>query len=201
LGSRSRLTRTVSLARAVYSRASTLILDNVISAVDADTAQHIVQYCFRSPLMAERTVIIASHAIETLAPLASKSVFLEGGRTVWQGHGKELLKSEYMTHLQTSSLSEPAEVVPMLKAESSKTHGDEIEFREAVLKTPKQLIEEEKRAKGNVDLHHWQKLKEFNGSNVWWMGMFVIMILSALAPIGGRKAIEWVCFTSTDMRY
>jgi len=112
---------------------------------------------------------------------------------VWQGHGKELLKSEYMTHLQTSSLSEPAEVVPMLKAESSKTHGDEIEFREGVLKTPKQLIEEEKRAKGNVDLHHWQKLKEFNGSNVWWMGMFVIMIFSALAPIGGRKAIEWVC--------
>ncbi len=45
----------------------------------------------------------------------------------------------------------------MLKAESSKTHWDEIEFREAVLKTPKQLIEEEKRAKGNVDLYHWQK--------------------------------------------
>ena len=147
----------MSLARAVYSRASTLILDDVISAVDADTAHHIVQYCFRSPLMAERTIIISSHAIETLAPLASKSVFLEGGRTVWQGHGKELLKSKFMTHLQTSSLSEPAEVVPMLKAESSKTHWDEIEFREAVLKTPKQLIEEEKRAKGNVDLYHWQK--------------------------------------------
>lgn len=33
----------MSLARAVYSRASLLLLDDVLSAVDAHTAQHIVR--------------------------------------------------------------------------------------------------------------------------------------------------------------
>lgn len=35
----------VSLARAVYSRASTLLFDDILSAVDAHTAAHIVSQC------------------------------------------------------------------------------------------------------------------------------------------------------------
>jgi ABC-type Na+ transport system ATPase subunit NatA len=93
------LTFSVSLARAVYSRASTIVLDDVISAVDAHTSQHIINKCFQSPLMAGRTIIIASHAVEALAPLADQAIYLDEGRVQWQGTGPELLESEHMSHL------------------------------------------------------------------------------------------------------
>ena len=93
----------VSLARAVYSRASIILLDDVMSAVDAQTSKHIIEHCFSSPLMAGRTVIIASHAVEALAPLAHHSVFLDDGKAVWTGPGKDLLESEHMKHLKTES--------------------------------------------------------------------------------------------------
>lgn len=99
------LTSSVSLARAVYSRASTILLDDVISAVDAQTSQHILKHCFQSSLMTGRTIIIASHAVESLAPLADKAIFLEDGTAKWQGLGPDLLESECMAHLKTGSSS------------------------------------------------------------------------------------------------
>ncbi|OAX31449.1 hypothetical protein K503DRAFT_860742, partial [Rhizopogon vinicolor AM-OR11-026] len=45
----------VSLARAVYSRASILLLDDVLSAVDAHTAHHLYYKCIKGELMTGRT--------------------------------------------------------------------------------------------------------------------------------------------------
>lgn len=51
----------VSLARAVYSRAGVLLLDDVLSAVDAHTAHHIYTHCLLGPLLKGRTVLLVSH--------------------------------------------------------------------------------------------------------------------------------------------
>ena len=57
----------VSLARALYSAASTLLLDDVLSAVDAKTARHLVE-TLGGPLVANRTVILVSHAVSLVLP-------------------------------------------------------------------------------------------------------------------------------------
>ncbi|TRM63381.1 P-loop containing nucleoside triphosphate hydrolase protein [Schizophyllum amplum] len=54
----------VSLARAVYSRAETLLLDDVLSAVDAHTAQHLFTKCLMGELMKGRTVVLVSHHVQ-----------------------------------------------------------------------------------------------------------------------------------------
>ncbi|KAL1968343.1 hypothetical protein VTN77DRAFT_1872 [Rasamsonia byssochlamydoides] len=51
----------VSLARAIYSRASTLLLDDIFSALDTHTTTLVYERCFRSGLLAGRTVILVTH--------------------------------------------------------------------------------------------------------------------------------------------
>ena len=182
----------VSLARAIYSRASVLVLDDIISAVDAQTSRHIVQECFTSKLAGGRTIIIASHAVEAMAPLAQHSILLDDGRAVWSGSGKALLESEHMTHLKAEDFTES-----LLSAEDEENTGrqdglqvHQLEIRDAIAKTPKQLVIEEKRNKGNVDLHHWWTLKRANGGKSFWIGMVLLLLLSGVAPVVERGVLE-----------
>ncbi|GAA5944109.1 uncharacterized protein JCM15063_005316 [Sporobolomyces koalae] len=84
----------ISLARAVYSRASTLLFDDILSAVDAHTAAHIYENCLKGPLLKGRTVILVSHQVQLTAPGAAYIVSLENGRTAFVGSASEFLKSE-----------------------------------------------------------------------------------------------------------
>ncbi|WVN87012.1 uncharacterized protein L203_102188 [Cryptococcus depauperatus CBS 7841] len=212
----------VSLARAVYSRASVLLLDDVISAVDAHTSQHIIQHCLKSSLMANRTIILASHAVESLALLADKAIYLEDGRCLWQGPGKQLLESVHMSHLKTESRmpsrlpshapSRIASRVPSRKPsheslnvqtkEKSESGSDQIdvlkvetmkdkfEIREAIPKTPKQIIVEEERVRGAVDLIHWKNLLKFNGGGSYWTMAGFLLLAAVLSPVLERRVLS-----------
>ena len=50
----------VALARAVYADTNTVLLDNVLSALDATTAEWIVQRCIFGPLLSDRTVVLVT---------------------------------------------------------------------------------------------------------------------------------------------
>lgn len=47
----------VALARAVYSYARHLLLDDPLAAVDSHTAAHLTEKCLNGPLMKDRTVV------------------------------------------------------------------------------------------------------------------------------------------------
>jgi ABC-type multidrug transport system fused ATPase/permease subunit len=51
----------ISLARALYSSASTLLLDDIFSALDTHTTSRIYKRCFESDMVTDRTVILVSH--------------------------------------------------------------------------------------------------------------------------------------------
>ncbi|KAJ1311227.1 hypothetical protein OPQ81_009727 [Rhizoctonia solani] len=93
----------VSLARAVYSRASILLLDDVLSAVDAHTASHLFEKCLRGPLMNGRTVILVSHHIQLVAPGASYVVALDNGRVLFTGPQSEFIGSAVMQRISHST--------------------------------------------------------------------------------------------------
>ncbi|GAA5991895.1 hypothetical protein JCM10908_002259 [Rhodotorula pacifica] len=84
----------VSLARAVYSRASLLLLDDILSAVDAHTAAHIYERCLKGPLLAGRTVVLVSHHVQITAAGAALVVSLVNGRVAFQGTSEEFLESD-----------------------------------------------------------------------------------------------------------
>ncbi|RAL16990.1 putative ABC multidrug transporter [Aspergillus homomorphus CBS 101889] len=54
----------VSLARALYSTSSTLLLDDVFSALDTHTASLVYERCFRSGLLNDRTVVLSIIRLE-----------------------------------------------------------------------------------------------------------------------------------------
>ncbi|WVR08252.1 hypothetical protein IAU60_005299 [Kwoniella sp. DSM 27419] len=196
----------VSLARAVYSRAATLLLDDVISAVDAETSYHIVAHCLGSPLLAGRTIIIASHAVEALAPLANRAIYLDDGRCTWQGTGAELLSSELMLHLRTSSSGTLAtidsesdrnkdEITSSMT--SCKTHKDRpvaeegaeaspidtFEIRQSPLKAPRQLLKDETRATSHVGFQHWKHLLLANGNSLYWFLVIALLLVCVISPV------------------
>ncbi|KAJ3089444.1 hypothetical protein HDU96_003769, partial [Phlyctochytrium bullatum] len=72
----------VSLARALYSRASLLLLDDPLSAVDAPTARHILHHALLGPLVRGRTVVLVTHAVNLVLPVADFVVVMGGGRVL-----------------------------------------------------------------------------------------------------------------------
>lgn len=70
----------INLARCVYSRAKTIYLDDVLSAVDAHTAQFLVDECFRGKLLQGRTVVLVSHHVDLCLPVSDYVVAIADGR-------------------------------------------------------------------------------------------------------------------------
>ncbi|RHZ53248.1 putative ABC multidrug transporter [Aspergillus thermomutatus] len=69
----------VSLARALYSRSSTLLLDDIFSALDTHTTTLVYEKCFCTDLLADRTVVLVTHL-----PAALK----DADQVVQLNHGK-----------------------------------------------------------------------------------------------------------------
>jgi len=198
------LKHSVSLARAVYSQASTVILDDVISAVDAHTSQHIINKCFQSPLMAGRTIIIASHAVESLAPFANHAIYLDGGCVQWEGTGLELLESEHMTHLKSESSTSGSlacdnpgptakpDITIMAQEASLPSAIDEdlFEVVRVPAKTPHQLLLDEDRAKGSVEFSLWGDLMRMNGGPIYFTFFITTTLISVLGPVAERQVIK-----------
>lgn len=69
----------VSFARAVYSRAGILILDDIFSAVDAHVGKHIFENGLTGDLMRGRTRILVTHHLKLCMSEAAYAVFLSNG--------------------------------------------------------------------------------------------------------------------------
>ncbi|KAI0080055.1 P-loop containing nucleoside triphosphate hydrolase protein [Panus rudis PR-1116 ss-1] len=75
----------ITLARAVYSSASILLLDDVLAALDVHTAKWIVDKCFKGSLLHGRTVILVTHNVALAAPIADYVVSMSNGEIVTRG--------------------------------------------------------------------------------------------------------------------
>ncbi|OCH88609.1 P-loop containing nucleoside triphosphate hydrolase protein [Obba rivulosa] len=75
----------IGLARALYSTAELLLIDDVFAALDVSTTQWIVNSCFQSDLVRGRTVILATHNISAASFIADFVVTLDAsGRVLKQ---------------------------------------------------------------------------------------------------------------------
>ncbi|EIW76959.1 multidrug resistance-associated ABC transporter [Coniophora puteana RWD-64-598 SS2] len=92
----------VSLARAVYSRASVLLLDDVLSAVDAHTAHHLYHECIKGELMKGRTVVLVSHHVQLCSSGAAYVVALDNGRVTFAGERQAFLGTGLLGALGSS---------------------------------------------------------------------------------------------------
>ncbi|VDB87410.1 unnamed protein product [Peniophora sp. CBMAI 1063] len=152
----------VSLARAVYSSARILVLDDVLAALDVHTAKWIVDKCLKGDLIVGRTVILVTHNIAITAPIAEHVISLDNGRVVAQGSISAVLDTD------TSLASKIKEVKEALK-DTKEEQGEELtEEKAPATKADGKLVLAEELAEGTIT---WAALRLFFdglGGSVFW---------------------------------
>lgn len=79
----------ISLARAAYSHAQIVLLDDPLSAVDAHVGRHLLEHCL-GELMRGRTRLLVTHQLYTL-PKVDHVILMEAGRIIEQGPYEQLM--------------------------------------------------------------------------------------------------------------
>ncbi|KAG0252846.1 hypothetical protein BG011_006711 [Mortierella polycephala] len=83
----------IALARAIYSRAGHILLDDCLSAVDAHTAKWLFTKCLMGPLMQGRTRILVTHAVSLTLRGAAHVIVLKNGAVVASGTSTQVFES------------------------------------------------------------------------------------------------------------
>lgn len=154
----------VALARAVYSRAQILLLDDPLSALDQQTAESIVTKCLIGNLMERRTVVLVTHRTDLCRHVASQLVEVSHGTVKLHRCDEDL----------PGVMSVPAVDTP----ESVVYDNQDPEVDETAA-IPNKFVEEEGRVHGGVQLAvYWVYIRA--GSLTWW---FVVILTAALCRI------------------
>lgn len=75
----------IALARALYAPTQYLLLDDVLSAVDAHTSRYLFNRALTGELMKGRTCILVTHHVDLVLSGASYQVELKAGSVVSKG--------------------------------------------------------------------------------------------------------------------
>ncbi|KKA29310.1 hypothetical protein TD95_002387 [Thielaviopsis punctulata] len=154
----------VALARAVYSTARVLLLDDPLAALDHHTAESIMSKLFAGDLMHGRTVVFVTHRVDLVKPYAAQEINVERSTV----RVSRALDSEASTMLALPSTSEPTSIPGSPEAEEA--HD---EFKDAI---PDKFIEEEKRAHGSVvAMVYWRFIKA--GKLYWWAAIVISFLV------------------------
>ncbi|KAI9354109.1 hypothetical protein DFJ73DRAFT_320268 [Zopfochytrium polystomum] len=134
----------VSLARAVYSMSSIVLLDDPLSAVDAPTARHLMKNAIQKA-MAGRTIILVTHAVGLAVRVADYVIVMGDGTIVAQGTPNEVASNPEALHI-TAALVEPPE--SSTDEEQVQSDGNKAVMADAAV--AKKLVQDEEKEVGEV---------------------------------------------------
>ncbi|TVY34010.1 ATP-dependent bile acid permease, partial [Lachnellula subtilissima] len=155
----------LSLARAVYSRANTLLLDDPLSALDHHTAESIVRKCLSGPLLKDRTAILVTHRTELCLGLADQIVHIVDGEA-------RVVEAESIASQDLHGAT-PEEPV------TEEDPTDEVQQ----LAAPEKFMEDEHRAHGGVKASiYWEYIKA--GKLRWWFVLIIVLALYRVIDVG-----------------
>ncbi|KAH7320049.1 P-loop containing nucleoside triphosphate hydrolase protein [Stachybotrys elegans] len=172
----------VTLARAIYSRAEILVMDDIFSAVDAHVGRQIFEKCIIGNICRNRTRILVTHHIALVQSKARYLVELGEGTVLRAGLVSELAKDGSLEAIKADQEDE-AEIREDEAAEASTVVGSEevsvtgtaerTESSEtatnATTKDAKQFIKEETREKGMVKGHVYAVYLQKTGGWFFWI--------------------------------
>lgn len=157
----------VALARAVYSQARILFLDDPLSALDHQTAETIVRKCLCGPLTEGRTVILVTHRT-ALCQHAAKQVV-----EVYEGQVR-VLDGDAVPPMDLSKIISSDSTDQMKQDQQDDNDEDAV---------PDKFMDDEKRAHGGVKaVVYWEYVKA--GKLKWWATLVVIVALHRLLGVG-----------------
>jgi ABC-type multidrug transport system fused ATPase/permease subunit len=192
----------LALARAVYSPAQTIMLDDVLSALDAGTAKTIVEKCLRGDILAGRTVVLVTHHLSLVASVAKKVIVLADGRIV--------------SDCVPQALS--TDVIGMIKEDPQEIQGESQESAAGIIDAPPKandsytqasgslngktngkgtgkLVTEESYGTGRIQKRLiWEYLRNYGGVVI----LVVLMMLNVADQLGGLVSQYYVALWSDE---
>ncbi|KAI1994791.1 hypothetical protein LOZ53_001750 [Ophidiomyces ophidiicola] len=192
----------VSFARALYSRAGILIMDDIFSALDAQTGRHLHVHALNGELCQGRTRILVTHHVGLCLSSADYSVHLDRGMVQHSGSVAELKRTGSFADI----LAQPENENGKDRKESVETVEDEVEESNILQKIlshrshrsashehiesqsktqiPKKFQQDENREVGSIKTGHYIKYLRSGGSVLYWLVVLLIFCLSAVFTVG-----------------
>ncbi|KAK4153286.1 P-loop containing nucleoside triphosphate hydrolase protein [Chaetomidium leptoderma] len=180
----------VTLARAVYSRAGILVLDDIFSAVDAHVGRHIFEKCLNGELATGRTRILVTHHVALCEPKTKFLMELGDGGVLHSGLLSELREEgtlqKIKSHEQTAAEMEADELATAVNSEGSSIGGEEEDGADGntLKKIPsrapaaRKFVEEEAREQGAVKKHVYSTyLKDSGGFFFWMLAVSIFLVV------------------------
>ncbi|GKU04827.1 unnamed protein product [Fusarium langsethiae] len=170
----------VTLARAIYSRAEILVMDDVFSAVDAHVGRHIFEKCLTGDICKGRTRILVTHHVGLVQSKAKYIVELGEGMALHCGLVADFIRDgtldEIRHHEETAQQPSEDETMDSSTAVNSEEvsitdpteTNENMPLQKVPSRTAKQFIQEEAREKGMVKKHvYLTYLKDSGGALMW----------------------------------
>lgn len=143
----------MSLARAAYSTAPIVLLDDPLSAVDSPTARLLLHNCILN-LFKGRTVILVTHTVSLVLPKSDHVVAVKNGSILTQGSPSDVVKSGILSDIL-----------------SSKSEDDLLDDMEPELKSIPQRENREGKAAGSVKWTTYQSYITATGGIMFLLGI------------------------------
>ncbi|ROW06523.1 hypothetical protein VMCG_04290 [Cytospora schulzeri] len=152
----------VALARAVYSKARILLLDDPIAALDHQTAETILRNLFtNTDLTQGRMLVFVTHRMDLLTRYANQVLEISQNGTVMVISREEIKYHEELLHFAATD-------------DQRRQSMDEGEQADEDV-TPDKFIEEEHRAHGGVMASvYWKYIK---AGNLWCWGLLLLLFI------------------------
>lgn len=168
----------VALARAVYSSAFVVLLDDPLSALDHQTAEFIVNKLLAGPLLKDRTTILVTHRTELCRGLAKQWVEVQHGRVTVHEPPTDWENATNLEHTTTNESVSEEEAQRRKEQEAAAI--------------PDKFIEDEHRTKGGVKLSiYWRYIKA--GTLKWWFVVIIVMLVFRVIDVGQGWFIKVSC--------
>ncbi|OAQ30498.1 hypothetical protein K457DRAFT_31633 [Linnemannia elongata AG-77] len=183
----------VSLARAIYSDASVLLLDDCLSAVDTHTGRHIFQ-TLNGPLLDRRTILMATHQVQLTLSAARYVVALDKGKVVGSGTPEDCIHQGWIDHVTlVASVSDQSSEVDTLDGDKSAKSDPKDDKKEASPVKPK---DEETKAEGTVSLKVYKYYFFATGGWIAWVLLVGIYAVEQGARVANKS---WLAIWANRM--
>ncbi|KAF7537646.1 hypothetical protein G7054_g3519 [Neopestalotiopsis clavispora] len=177
----------ITLARAIYSRAGILVLDDIFSAVDAHVGRHIFEKCLNGELCVGRTRILVTHHVALCEPKTKYLVELGNGAVLNAGLLSELDEDGVLEQIKSHQSASAAEALideDVTAVNSEETSQiDEESTEEPLAKIPsnaqqaRKFVEEEGREQGAIKKHVYATYLHATGGWFFWSTVFAFYVV------------------------
>ncbi|KAF9213805.1 hypothetical protein BGZ59_004794 [Podila verticillata] len=167
----------VSLARAIYSDAHVLLLDDCLSAVDTHTGKRLFQ-TLTGPLLEGRTILMATHQLQLTLNYAKYVIALDKGEVIGTGTPEEVISKGWVNHVTfVAPLSDQ-------DSEPNSLDGEERTKKSYHEKIGVKLTEDEKKVEGSVTWKVYTTYLKASGGWRFWFLIVVLFLIHEFLDIG-----------------